>query len=245
MDKIYFPAAQNLANQRKARNRVVKRQKAAKNILIGAVTVGLITGMNLLILRGAIIEDDIRTKKIDDYISDNYEHHIGDEAKAQMDEADREFYYGSEQIGKLKISTINEYGILIDAIVENEGLKINSDVKPLNSSRLDQAIANYANFKNDCNNDKVDYAVASEEIRLQKAHELYNTKKDVLGKQLIEATQKSKYLVVGTDEHAENEEKIEKINGSINSIKEALRFVIERTVTLEVEKQKAEDGKHR
>ena len=74
---------------------------------------------------------------------------------------------------------------------------------------------------------------------------MYNTRKSVLKSQLIEAEQKNKYLAEGSKEYNDNQEQIVTINRKINTINSALEVVMERSITIYMEKQQIEEGKQR
>jgi len=245
MDSKYDKSAARLAQQKKQRMKVIKRRKLAEGLTAVVLVIGLSVGGAFMFLDAWDRESEAHDQMISEYIAENYRPEISQE---EMARANREYYedhYSAETIENLKGSVISEYGVLIDAIVENEKLQVNSDAEALDSNRLDEAISEYGEFKATCEKDTVDYTTASEEVRIGEATSLYNSKIDVLEDQLIEAQQKSKYLVPNSTEYLENQEAIENITRKINTADTALDVVGDRMITIEFEKRNAEEGKQK
>jgi hypothetical protein len=245
MDSKYNKSAEQLARQKRQRMRVIRRRKIVTGLTAGVVVVALSVGMAFLTLDAWDREYEANQQMIAEYRAENYRPEISQEEK---DIANREYYedhYSAETIDNLKATIINEYGVLIDAIVENEKLQVNSDVEALDSDRLDEAINEYGDFRTNCVKDKVDYASASEEVRIDRAMSLYNSKIDVLEDQLLEAQQRAKYLEPNSKEFLENKENIENITRKIKGTDTAIDVVGDRRVTMEFEKRQAEEGKQK
>ncbi|MDD3305246.1 MAG: hypothetical protein PHT75_03965 [Bacilli bacterium] len=245
MDSKYNKSAEQLARQKKQRMRVIKRRKTVSVITTTAVVIALSVGMAFMALDAWDREYDAHQQMLAEYRAENYRPEISQEEKERANIQYYEDHYSPETIDNLKGSIINEYGILIDAIVENEKLQVNTDVEALDSDRLDDAIDEYGHFKATCEKDQVNYATASEEVRIDKAMSLYNSKIDVLEDQLLEAQQKAKYLEPDSSEFLENKEIIENITRKIKSADTAIDVVGDRMVTMDFEKRQAEEGKQK
>lgn len=244
----YDESARRLAQQQKQRKRVTRKRKIQRAAATGVLMVALGVGMAYAFVTGLDNEWKYQDQQMASYRAEmaaNQVYNISDEEKAQAEKEYVEDHYSAETIGDLKVSTLKEYSTLIDAMVENESLRSNTNVKPLDSSRLDKTIAAYGKFKTECSNDKADYATADEETRMNKATSLYREKQDVLKAELVEANQKAKYLTAGSDEYNKNQETIEDINRKLNTIKSALDVVGERSLEIYIDEQKADEGKQR
>lgn len=244
----YDESARKLAQQKKERKRVIRRRKMVRGAATGILVIALGVGMAYGFVKGLDKEWAYQDQQMASYRAEmamNQEPFISDEERKQAEKEYVEDHYSAETIGDLKVSVITEYGVLIDAIVDNESMKSNTNVKPLDSNRLDKTIAAYGTFKSDCSKDSTNYAAASEEDRIDKATSLYHQKQQVLEAELVEANQKAKYLTSGTEEYNKNQENIEDINRKLNSIKSALEVVGDRSLTIYYEQQQSEEGKQR
>jgi|LSQX01.3.fsa_nt_gb hypothetical protein len=245
MGMNYNESARRLAEQKRERMRVIKRQKIKKTIVAGTLYVALTVGLTYMFINGADKDWESRNRATEAFRDEMYVPNITDEEKEQANKSYIEDHYSANTIKGLKDVIIVEYDVLIDAIVENQKLQVNSEVESLDSNRLDDAIANYGEFKKEYEQDKTNYEIVSEEDRINEASRLYNTRKSVLKSQLIEAEQKNKYLAEGSKEYNDNQEQIVTINRKINTINSALEVVMERSITIYMEKQQIEEGKQR
>ncbi|MFA5408307.1 MAG: hypothetical protein WC343_05995 [Bacilli bacterium] len=238
IDPRYKQYGQNLYGQQKRQMRVVKRKKNDNKVKIAILGVALMVGFwftvayafanDSTIYNGGAPEGyweksvSVTTDMVNDY---------------------NKSLYDATKIDSLESSTIEEYDKLVDAIIANELLRSNDQVAPLDSSRLDTALADYGEFKNKIETDVTDYSNASDADCLNKAISLYYEQKDVLNRQLTEALQNGKYLVDGTTEYTNNKNEIVNIQKKITSLSVDLETVSQLDLEAELEAKAQENNK--
>ena len=248
----YDESAQRLAQQKKQRMRVIRKRSIILNprrqIILGSLlTIAFATAMaySTIVCLEKTWEYDA-TKMASYQAEMNMNREIPAEERGQANKVYTEDHYSAETIGELKATIINEHGVLIDLIVENEKLNGTSDVQPLDSNRLDETIAAYGGFKTTCEQDKVNYDGEPEDQRMSKAWSLYHTKQDVLEAELVELQQKGKYLVQDSTEYTNNLEEIENVTRKLNTIKSAFDVNGYRSLTMYfATHQTEEEGKQK
>jgi GTP-sensing pleiotropic transcriptional regulator CodY len=128
MESRYDESAKRLAAQKKQRMRVTRRRKIVNNLTAGALVVGLSVGFAFMFVNAWDKEFEANQQMVAEYRAENYRPQISDEEKAQADKEYVEDHYSAQTIDGLKASTINVYGHLIDAIVDNEKLQVTSNI---------------------------------------------------------------------------------------------------------------------
>lgn len=234
--------AKKVASQSKVKKRVIGRRILTNGILPGVIALGIGVASTLGLIHGFEIEQNMQTQKVAEHqASINYNYNNELISQEELEQANIEYYeeiYGAESIYNEQKSIINEYGVLINSIVENEKLRNNDNVKPLDSNRFDNVMNDFNNFKKTIDEDQNDYYNATEEERLVEAGYLYNIKEDVLQKELIEAVQKGKYLTPNTKEYNDHQERIVELNRKINTIRMTRDIIMERMITIDSGKQR-------
>lgn len=146
---------------------------------------------------------------------------LSDEEVAYYEEQAITSYFSPETIKELKATIINEYGVVIDLITNNElAKKTDPSVEnKLDSNRIETVINKYAEFKINCNKDKEDYSTASEETRISEAYKLYDEQIKVLELKIKEARQAAKYIkATSSDEFHKAYDDIEAMEADIRLI---------------------------
>ncbi len=196
--------------------KVIKRKKASKLILetlgITGVMV-LIAGMTIYGVHGYIKEREIEDRQLAAYKAKYYVDYVSEEDKEAANKRYVESFYSGETINDLNSSILKDYSNLIDMIKNNN---IDNEIN---------IIDEYNKFKEQVQQDKVNYLIVDESIRLEKAMNLYNIRLNIYKKQKqILQTNFDKGLV-NTEERSNLSDKIELINTKINDITHKLNSV--------------------
>ncbi len=244
MEQNYLDKAKQLSEQKKVRMRVMRRRRIASGLTASVLVVALSVGMGALFIKAWDKEQQINDQMIADYrsqISAAYDLKDSDMAQAKIDFV--EAFYSADTIEQLKISVLNEYGLLIDSIVENEAMKEKINTSSLDNKRLDKTIAKYGSFKKDVEQDKVDYTNATESTRMNAANSLHGEKLSVLKAQLDELDARRDTFSDAAEYNRYLEERVI-VERKINDSKEALNEIGEKVLLIHLQKNE-EEGKNK
>ena len=241
MDYRYKEYAEKLSRQKKQRYRVVRRRKIVEGITAVLLMTALSAGVTYLAIKGWIKEDDARIKAMAEFRNKYVTTVVSSEERKEAYNEYKENYFSVDTLEKTKLDIINEYGVLIEMIVENEAMMSDDAKINLDTNRINNTINNYGNFKQ--GETSIDYQGLMKIDRVEKASSYYNEKLSILKTQIAELNLKDTYLNEKSEKYLNNQQQKEKIRANIAITDQALTMVGEQYLNLKIASATDEKGR--